>query len=101
MEEWGRNFKGCLEWTLGNRNNILFWDDVWLGSEALKSRFPRFFYLRISKDAFLDSFGEWASNSWNLVIKWRRGLFDWEKTQEFQLIQELQGSCLVLNKEDS
>jgi len=41
--EWGRNFKGFLEWTIGNGNNILFWDDVWLGSEALKSGFPRFF----------------------------------------------------------
>jgi len=31
MEEWGRNFEGCLEWTIGNGNNILFWDDVFFG----------------------------------------------------------------------
>jgi len=58
MEEWGRNFGGFLEWALGNGNKILFWHDVWMGYEALKSRFPRLFYLSNNKDAFLDSFGE-------------------------------------------
>jgi len=99
MEEWGRYFEGCLEWIISNGNNILFRDDVWLGSEALKSRFPRLLYLSISNEACLDSFGEWTSNSWNWALKWRRGLFDWEKDQEFQLMQKLQSSRLVLGKE--
>jgi len=101
MEQCGSNFEGCLEWTLGNGNNILFWDDVWLGSEALKSRFARVCYLSISNDACLNFFGEWASDSWNWILKCRRGLFYWEKAQEFQLMQDLQGSRLVLGKEVS
>jgi len=80
---------------------FLFWDDVWLGSEDLKSRFPRLFYLSISNEACLDSFEEWASDSWNSVIKWRRDLFDWEKTLEFQFLHKHQGSRLVLGKEVS
>ena len=32
---------------------------MWLGSEALKSRFSRLFYLSISNEDRLDSFGCW------------------------------------------
>jgi len=72
-----------------------------VGSEALKSRFPRLFYLSISNEDSLDFFQVWDSGSWNWDLKWKRGLFNWKKTPEFQLMQELQGSCIVLGKEAS
>jgi len=67
---------------VGNGKNIFFWDDVWVGNEDLKSRFLRLFSLSISKDANIESFGNWDNDSWKWDIVWRRGLFNWKKVQE-------------------
>jgi len=82
MEEWGRSFEECVEWDVGNGKNVLFWDDVWVGSEDLKSRFLRLFSLSTGKDSNMESFGNGANDSLKWELVWRRGLFDWENVQE-------------------
>ena len=65
MEDWGRSFKNCFEWAVRNGEKISLWDDVWVGTEDLRSIFPILFSLSISKDAKLAPFGEWLNGSWN------------------------------------
>jgi len=36
---WGRNFEDRVEWKVGNGKDIYFWEDMWLGSDALKKVF--------------------------------------------------------------
>jgi len=91
MEEWGRSFENCFECAVENREKISFWDDILVGTEDLRSRFLILFYLSISKDANLAPFGECLNGSWKWDLVWRRGLFDWEKTKELQLLQVLNG----------
>ena len=45
-------------------------------------------------------FREWLNGSWKWDLVWRKGLFDWEKTKELQLLYVLNGLCLVLDKKD-
>jgi len=101
MEEWGRTFENCCEWRVGNGKDILFWKDVWVGNEDLKSKFPRLYSLCDNKEGNLESCGEWLNDSWEWKLVWRKGLFDWENSQEAQLLQEVHGKALVLSIEDS
>ena len=49
MEDWGKSFENCCEWRVGDGKDILFWKDVWVGNEDLKSKFPRLFCVVIKK----------------------------------------------------
>jgi len=46
------------------------------------------------------SCGEWFNGSWEWKLVWRRGLFEWEKNLELQLLQVVQGMNPVLDYED-
>ncbi len=58
MEDWGKSFENCCEWRVGDGKDILFWKDVWVGNEDLKSKFPRLFSLCGNKEGSLQSCGE-------------------------------------------
>jgi len=49
------------------------------------------FSLSHNKSILISSFEEWVNGSWEWKLVWRRGLFEWEKNQEFQPLQVLQG----------
>ena len=91
----------CCEWRVGNGKDILFWKDVWVGNEDLKSKFPRLYSLCGNKEGNLESCGEWVNDSWEWKLVWRIGLFDWENSQEAQLLQEVHEKAPVLSIEDS
>jgi len=44
---------------VGFGNEVLFWEDNWVGSGALKNVFPRLFFLSLSKDFAVAAFGGW------------------------------------------
>ena len=57
MEDWGKSFENCCEWRVGDEKDILFWKDVWVGNEDLKSKFSRLFSLCGNKEGSLQSCG--------------------------------------------
>jgi len=57
MEDWGKSFENCCKWRMGDGKDILFWKDVWVGNEDLKSKFPRLFSLCGNKEGSLQSCG--------------------------------------------
>ena len=69
FEEWGRKFEDRFIWEVGNGRNILFWEDNWVSSGVLKSRFLRLFSLSVSKKANLFDCGDWVNGVWvwNLI----------------------------------
>ena len=101
MEDWGKSFENCCEWRVGDGKDILFWKDVWVCNEDLKSKFPRLFSLCGNKEGSLQSCGEWVNDRWEWKLIWRRGLFDREIYQEVQLLQEVHGKTPIMNSIDS
>ena len=66
----------------------------------MKSVFPRLCSLSILPKSNLVEFGNWVDGVWKWNLVWRRNLFEWEKTLERQLLQELQGLRLELDLDD-
>ena len=97
VEDWGKSFENCCEWRVGDGKDILFWKDVWVGNEDLKSKFPRLFSLCGNKECSLQSCGEWVNDRWEWRLIWRRGLFDRKMYQEVQLLQEVHGKIPIMN----
>jgi len=56
-EGWGRNFEDTINWKVGYGKKVLFWEDNWVGSGALKNVFLRLFSLSLSKDFAVAAFG--------------------------------------------
>jgi len=54
----------------------------------------------VVKDAKLFWCGDWINNIWVWNLIWRRGLFEGEKNQVSQLLEEVHGLSLVLKNED-
>ena len=85
---------------MGIGKDVLFWEDNWVGSGALKSVFPRLFSLSLSKASTVVEFGAWNSRIWDWNFVWRRNLFEWEKHLVCLLLQEVQGVSVDLEKKD-
>ena len=99
-EGWGRNFEDRVEWKVGDGKDIYFWEDNWLGSDALKKEFPRLFSLILVKDAKVAELGSWSDGMWVWHLAWRRLLFVWEKPLVEQLRQALLLVRMVSREED-
>jgi len=79
MKEWGEKFDDRFRWKVGNRKEIRFWEDKWVGNLELKNKFPRLFSLCGDKDLLLECCGVWEEGDWSWKLGWRRNLFEWEK----------------------
>lgn len=84
-------FSFCRK-TVGNGENILFWEDCWLGGKPLKLQFPDLFDLTFSKKITL---AKVKNLGWD-CIKFRRTLYgDRLKTWE-----DIKKSCEALKLDD-
>lgn len=75
----------------------MFWEDVWIGSTNLKSRFPSLYNLSLKKEAHIQDFGNPLSGDWNLHL--RRRLND-EETLEFAMMSHQLTSFSFKDEED-
>jgi hypothetical protein len=59
---------------LGNGAHTWFWEDVWVGEESLRQRFPRLFSISIQQDGLVASMRDPdVVIGWN--FRWRRRLW--------------------------
>jgi len=79
-EGWRGKFENRFKWEVGNGRDILFWEDNWLGSGALKSRYLRLFSLSVNKEVSLSDSRVYDNNVWVWRLNWRKGLFVWEES---------------------
>jgi hypothetical protein len=73
---------------LGCGNSTKFWEDVWVGGQALNQRFPRLCSVSIQQDNLIQDMGSWVNGVWRWDLRWRRRFFVWEES----LVQELEHS---------
>ncbi|KAF5185165.1 Line-1 reverse transcriptase like [Thalictrum thalictroides] len=82
---------------LGNGSRIRFWIDIWVGNEALCSRFPYIFNVSNNKLGTVESIGQRTGGviTWNFQL--RRNLYEWEQDQLEEMLQVL--AQVVFNDE--
>jgi hypothetical protein len=79
---------------LGNGAHTRFWEDVWVGEEALRQRFPRLFSISNQHNGSVASMRDpEAANGWN--FRWRRRLFEWESTLFNELLLLINSASLT------
>jgi len=65
---WGRQqnnwFDNNIDWTVGTRTTIKFWEDKWVGDLPLSHRFPRLFAISNCRNKTIEELGEWKENNW-------------------------------------
>jgi len=66
---------------LGDRRKIRFWDDKWVGDQALKLKYPRLYLLSTSKESIIDDVRERGTGengeAFTCKLSWRREAFEW------------------------
>ncbi|KAJ9555354.1 hypothetical protein OSB04_009968 [Centaurea solstitialis] len=68
----GCNFSGSFEKEVGDGKSTKFWEDKWVGGEALKGKFPRLFNLETCKEVSIKDRGSFIENDWVWEWRWRR-----------------------------
>ena len=63
-EGWGSSFEDEISWKVGDGKDVLFWEDYWLGQDALKRVFLRLISLCPIKYAKVAEIGSWSDGVW-------------------------------------
>ncbi|MCI14824.1 putative non-LTR retroelement reverse transcriptase, partial [Trifolium medium] len=72
---------------VGNGTLTSFWNDIWVGGQTLRHRFPRLFGIFTQKNAMISAMGTWVENQWRWELSWRRVLFVWEVDIQNELLE--------------
>ncbi|MCH90894.1 putative ribonuclease H protein [Trifolium medium] len=71
---------------LGDGKHIGFWEEKWIGMEALRALFPSLFCKSTQQDGLISTMGNWISNNWIWKFEWTETLTD----TEIVLVDDLQ-----------
>lgn len=98
------NFREIIEKGLINKvgkgDTLKFWTDIWFGDISLATQFPRLFSVALYKEASIMEMRFWDGSNWQWYIRWRRNLFDWEKSLEVDMLSQISVVSPNLGKED-
>ena len=62
---------------MGSGDQILFWEDSWVGGgTTLKEKFPELYQISSQKLQTVASMGSFYESGWEWKFSWRRNLFD-------------------------
>ena len=70
--------KEQFQWNLGKGNSILFWEDIWNGSNSLDSRFSRLYRFSNLKFKSIKDIKNLRTNVFLKIKSWSRELRGWE-----------------------
>ena len=70
-------FESCVEWKVGEGENIRFWEDGWLGDQFLVNLYPRWYLNSYQRLKVIGDMGEWVEGVWCWKLSWRREWFVW------------------------
>ena len=93
-------FQEELRWELGCGDKAKFWEEVWVGSEDLKTMFPRLYSFSLHQGQTIGEVGMWCNLEWRWMLRWRRIRFEWESQLEADLNLLLSRVTLKNNIED-
>ena len=66
-----------FHWKLGSGDQILFWEDSWVGDGiTLREKYPELYQISSQKFQLAGSMGSFGEEGWQWEFLWRRNLFD-------------------------
>jgi hypothetical protein len=74
-------FNNAVGKKVGNGNATSFWNEIWVGTQSLRERFPRLYGISLQKEEVIGNVGVVADGEWHWNLQWRRNLFVWEEVQ--------------------
>ncbi|MFS8029189.1 putative reverse transcriptase zinc-binding domain-containing protein [Helianthus anomalus] len=80
----GNNIRSLIKVTVGNGMEVQFWVDIWIGSTALKHRWPKMYALEREKNCSVAARFLLQDGGWRFVPNWKRGLASVEELSEMQ-----------------
>ena len=80
----------CIRRKVGNGEDTLFWQDIWIGDKPLKNMFPRIFRLSPNQLGTISAMGFWDGAEWKWTIGWKRPLRPQDTREEQELLKLLQ-----------
>ncbi|KAJ0520325.1 putative RNA-directed DNA polymerase [Helianthus annuus] len=90
----------AIKGSLGNGSSILFWHDVWAGSDALCSTFPNLYAIEQCKWCVVADRLVMGNNGINFLWRWRRVNLSQQEIQELNDIRALLCSVSLLPGKD-
>jgi len=85
---------------IGDGSFILFWSDVWIRSNALRSIFPRLYQNYTFRNGLVNDMGQWVNDHWRWNLVWRRNLLSYEEQQYHHLLSMLEPTIIRQGKDD-
>ncbi|PWA56609.1 RNA-directed DNA polymerase, eukaryota, Reverse transcriptase zinc-binding domain protein [Artemisia annua] len=104
-----RVFTGCWKtivcwleacWMQGSGDKVRFWNDIWLGSVNLKTRWPYLYKLEKNKKCFVRDRIRRGNNGWDFCGEWYRSPATVVEISEFQDLGELLKNFSASNTDD-
>jgi hypothetical protein len=90
------NFK----FIIGDGFSILFWSNVWIGSNTLRSIFPRLYQIFTIQNGLVNEMGQWMNGHWRWNLVWRRNLLSYEEQQYHHFLSMLEPMIIRQEKND-
>ena len=84
----------------GDGSFILFWSDVWIGSNALRSIFPKLYKVSAIQNGLVHEMNQWVNDHWRWNLVQRRNLLSYEEHQYHQLLSMLERMIIQHGKDD-
>jgi hypothetical protein len=86
---------------VGDGNDTLFWQDIWVGEIPLKIKFPRLYELALNKECSVAKARRVIGAVGGGERVWRRHLFAWEEENERECSVLLYNTVLQENVQDA
>jgi hypothetical protein len=80
-------------------NSTKFWEDIWVGNQALEHRYPRLFSMSVQKGDVISDLGNWVNGEWLWNLRWHRNFFIWEEPLAIEL-GEVINNVVITEAED-
>ncbi|KHN47719.1 hypothetical protein glysoja_026408, partial [Glycine soja] len=79
-----------IKWKLGSGDQILFWEDAWMGDgRTLRERYPDLYQISSHKAETVGNLGSFGEAGWQWNFSWRRNLFDHEMVSASDFIDQV------------
>ncbi|KAH1265731.1 putative ribonuclease H protein [Glycine max] len=76
-------------WKLGSGDQILFWEDSWVGDGiTLRDKYPELYQISSQKFQIVESMESFGEAGWEWEFSWRRNLFDNELGRASAFIEQ-------------
>jgi hypothetical protein len=89
-----------IKFKIGDGSSILFWSDEWIGSNALRSIFPKLYQISTFRNGLVNEMGQWVNDQWRWNLVWRRKLLSYEEQQYHHLLSMLEPTIIRQGKDD-